>query len=40
MIQTVEAVINSAGRVRLLGEVQVGSPSPCTGMTLLGRTAL
>ena len=26
MIQTVEAVVDSAGRVRLLGEVRVGSP--------------
>lgn len=26
MIQTVEAVVDSAGRVRLLGKVQVGSP--------------
>lgn len=26
MIQTVEAVVDSAGQVRLLGEVQVGSP--------------
>jgi hypothetical protein len=28
MIQTVEAVIDSAGRVRLLGEVHVASPRP------------
>jgi len=26
MIQTVEAVIDTAGRVPLLGEVQIGSP--------------
>ena len=26
MIQTVEAVIDSSGRVRLLGEVHIGSP--------------
>jgi len=26
MIQTVEAVIDSAGRVRLLGEVHIGGP--------------
>ena len=26
MIQTVEAIVDSAGRVRLLGDIQVGSP--------------
>lgn len=26
MIQTVEAVVDSAGQVRLLGEVRIGSP--------------
>jgi hypothetical protein len=26
MIQTVEAVVDSAGRVRLLGEVKIGGP--------------
>ena len=26
MIQTVEAVVDAAGRVRLLGEIQVASP--------------
>ena len=34
MIQTVEAVVDSAGRVRLLGEVHVASPRRAIVMVL------
>ena len=34
MIQTVEAVIDSSGRVRLLGEVRVGGPRRALVMVL------